>query len=287
VCAIIPAATGYFNLDNDWCWYDGNVGSSGSNGNLMEIFTYVLPLGIAVLYCLAIFCSVMWNMRHIKESALRTRDPLNIMLYELTHKLKFYPVVVMITEGYNVCLKIVTYANPDADLFYYFMVLAILLQSQGTLYFAAYFVQPKVRMAWFEQIFGEEQSDSMLTWLCCLPPVVVGPGGEASSSVLDRLPDLLHLENASTMSQSQTTSRVNSQDYTAGSRNMSSTLRTYQRSISGENSADGSVGSLSSLASTGNPLNVNSTTGGGTPFGLPSSVSRTSLNLENGNDVNA
>ena len=59
----------------------------------MEIFTYIVPLGAAVLYCLSIFLSVMWNLRSIRESALRTRDPLNVQLFELTYTLKYYPLV--------------------------------------------------------------------------------------------------------------------------------------------------------------------------------------------------
>lgn len=279
--AIIPATTGYFAVVNDWCWYDGDIGGSGTDKNLMEIFTYIAPLGVAVVYCLGVFCFVMWNMQAIKESALRTKDPLNLQLYELTYTLKFYPVVLMVTEGYNVALRIVTWINLDADMFYYFLVLVILLQSQGTMYFIAYFLRSAVRKMWFDLIFGAKRSDSYATLLCCLTPSSDRDASE--HSFLGRLPDLLHLENASTMSHSsQVVSRVNSQDGDLGDRQISSTLRTYQRSISGEKSTDGSLQSFII-----NPISMPPACAPVQASGSLSATSgsRISLNMDSGDDM--
>jgi hypothetical protein len=272
-------------VSNDWCWYDSGAASGNTSSNIMEIFTYVVPLGVAVVFCFTIFCCVMWNLKSIRESALRTKDPLNLQLYELTSTLKYYPVVVMVTEGYNVGLKIAAYVNPNADLFYCFLVLAVLMQSQGTLYCVAYFLRPGVRRVWFDKVCGAPLADTYCTLVCCFCPV----DRTGEKSFLNRLPDLLHLENASTMSQSQAASRVVSMDGGL-ERQESTTLRSYQRSISGERSVDGSLSSFVSnpmgLTPIATPTVDDETVVGNVPpIRMPSSgASRTSLNLYSGDD---
>ena len=92
VFATVPASTGSFQkLNNDWCWFSNDL-------LLIETLTYTAPLGAAVLYCLSVFFVVMWNLRSIREAAQRTRDPLNVQLFELTNTLKFYPLVRPISE---------------------------------------------------------------------------------------------------------------------------------------------------------------------------------------------
>lgn len=95
LCALLPAAMGYFEItQNNWCWYGGDAEDAEGNPNsLMEILTYILPLSISVVYCLSILLAVLYNMKNIKESALKMRDPLNIELYELIRVLKYFPVV--------------------------------------------------------------------------------------------------------------------------------------------------------------------------------------------------
>ena len=102
ICAIIPASGGYFEVtSNNWCWYSGDAGNGFNKPNdRVEFWTYFVPITVAVIYCLSVFVRVMWNIVEIKNSAKRTRDPLNAQLYELTQALKYYPMVSLYTLLY-------------------------------------------------------------------------------------------------------------------------------------------------------------------------------------------
>ena len=60
---------------------------------------------------------------------------------------------MIITEGYNICVQIVTYAMPHTNMYWAYLIMVILLQSQGTLYFMAYFRRHIVRETWLTFLF--------------------------------------------------------------------------------------------------------------------------------------
>ena len=76
----------------------------------------------------------------------------------------------MVTEGYNICIQIVTYLYPHQNLFGAYILLVILLQSQGTFYFCAYFCRSTVREVWCRELFPDTNGewDKYVSSICCL-----------------------------------------------------------------------------------------------------------------------
>ena len=74
----------------------------------------------------------------------------------------------MLTEGYNMAIQIITYENPTDNLFYAYLILVIVLQSQGIYYFMAYFTRFEVRESWCALLFPNYMSNGWLMGCFCL-----------------------------------------------------------------------------------------------------------------------
>lgn len=143
ICAIIPSATGSFGItDNNWCWYKGTASQIWDDSAKMEIFSYYTPLVLSLGYCVALLIRVFMTEHHIHLDALTAQ------ILELMHGLKFYPLILIATEGWDIIVQIVTIAYPNKDLFVLWLICVILLQLQGFLNFLAYGRREVVREAW-------------------------------------------------------------------------------------------------------------------------------------------
>ena len=99
----------------------------------------------------------------------------------------------MLTEGYNMVIQIVTYRQPNDNLFVAYMILVIALQSQGFLYFIAYFNRFAVRESWCALFFPNYMSNGWIMTCCCLAKPNKLESNRLSETVRGNVDQFLHV----------------------------------------------------------------------------------------------